>query len=698
MFLRRYHRTKDGKSHTYFALVESVRTQAGPRQRVVAQLGELSEDEQHRWQRTAVFHTRESGAPQLNLFDAAGAAGAAGDPSEASEAGVVRVRLGKVGWTNARAFGDVWLGLRLWQMLGLDRIVGRHLPVGRETVPPATMVAIEVISRLCIGQGGETSELGLAECGYRRTALEDLLGVPDEQVTKDRLYRTLDALIGAKDAIEADVRERLGTLFDLKFDLVLCDLTSSFFEGLAEDNDLAARGYSRDHRGDCKQVVLAMDFGELSRAVVSVEGFPFWHEVYPGNKTDNAALPGVVDAVSAKFGSLRRVWVVDRGLATKKAVQYLRDQKQSFLVGTPKGMLEEFEAQWCTADWTLVRPQVQVKVVQKDGEAYVLARSWLRRKKERAMRRRQLHGLRDDLRGLAARVASGRLKDPDKVQQAVGRLAERWPAAWRFVEVTVTPPTPTTTPAPPAAEGEMDGKGERNGKSEKSEESEKSEKSVKSRPGTATSTVSWVWDRSRLKGAMSRDGAYLLLSNQTDWTAEQLWTTYVQLTRAEDAFRTLKSQEMLRPIWHQTAGRVKAHVFVCVLAYLLWKALEQMLRGAGVMTCVGKSDEQRGEAPPCPPTSPPPGSASPQDRPMSVATALKLMHDIQVGDILLETVEGRNLRLRRVARPNAEQAELLAALKLELPERLTSDVEAPAPTAATAAPQRVEVAKCSEDL
>jgi transposase len=616
MFLRRYQRTKDGKTHTYFALVESVRTERGPRQRIVAQLGELSEDQQQRWQQTAIFHTRERDAGQLHLFD---------DPSAPLDGDVVRVRLGKVGWTNARAFGDVWLGLQLWQRLGLDRIVARHLPVGRQTVPPASMVAIEVITRLCIGQGGETSEFGLAEAGYRRTALQDLLGVPDEQVTKDRLYRTLDELLSAKDAIERDVKEQLGTLFDLKFDLVLCDLTSSFFEGLAEDNDLAARGYPRDHRGDCKQVVLAM--------VVSPEGFPLWHEVFAGNQSDNTALPGIVEAVSAKFGSMRRIWVVDRGLATAKSVQYLKDQKQSFLVGTPKGMLRDFEAELCMAEWTLVRQQVQVKVVQRDGAAYVLARSWLRRKKERAMRRRQLHGLRDDLRQLSARVRSGRLKDTDKVQQAIGRFAERWPAAWRFVAVSSTAWTANQAGA-----------------------------------------VNWTWELCKLKAAMVRDGAYLLLSDQTSWTAEQLWSTYIQLTRAEDAFRTLKTQELLRPIWHHFADRVKAHVFVCVLAYLLWKALEHMLRSTDLMTRIRKPDERRGEA-------------APQDRPLSVAVALKRMHDIPIGDILLETVDGQNLVLRRVARPNPEQAELLAGLKLELPERLMSDVEVPPSPAVAEATQ-----------
>jgi|HubBroStandDraft_5_1064220.scaffolds.fasta_scaffold45326_2 transposase len=615
MFLRRYQRTKDGKTHTYFALVESVRTERGPRQRVVAQLGELTEDQQHRWHQTAIFHTRERDAKQLNLFD---------DPSAPVEADVVRVRLGKVGWTNPRAFGDVWLGLQLWQMLGLDRIMERHLPVGRETVPPASMVAIEVISRLCIGQGGETSEFGLAEVGYRRTALEDLLGVPDEQVTKDRLYRTLDVLLAAKDPIEQDVKEQLGTLFDLKFDLVLCDLTSSFFEGLAEDDDLAELGYSRDQRPGNKQVVLAM--------VVSVEGFPLWHEVFAGNKSDNSALPEIVEAVSAKFGAMRRIWIVDRGLATEKSVQYLRDHQQSFLVGTPKGMLQEFDAELCTADWALARPQVQVKVVQRDGEAYVLARSRLRRKKERAIRRKQLHGLRDDLRKLSTRVSSGKLKDPDKVQRAIGRLAERWPKAGRFVCVTATP-------------------------------------WAKDQAGAVT----WNWHKPELKAAMARDGAYLLLSDQTSWTAEQLWSTYIQLTRAEDTFRTLKSQELLRPIWHHLGNRVKAHVFVCVLAYILWKALEQMLRATGLRTIIRKPDERRGKA-------------SPQDRPLSVAMALKRMHDVQIGDILLETMDGRKLVLRRVARPGPEQAELLAALKLDMPERLMSDVEVPAPSAETHTP------------
>ncbi len=605
MFLRANHRTKNGKRHTYFSLVESLRTTRGPRQRVVAELGELTEDQQHRWQRTAVFHSRHEKGQDLRLFPDDEQAPLPDDPD------VVRIRLGKVGWTNARAFGDVWLGLQLWRMLGLDAIVSRHIATGRETVPPATMVAIEVICRLCIGQGGETSEFGLAEHGYRRTALEDLLGVPDEQVTKDRLYRTLDGLLKAKEPIERDLKERLGELFSLKFDLLLCDLTSSFFEGLMEGNEQAQRGYSRDHRSDCKQIVLAL--------VVTPDGFPLFHELFAGNTNDAAAFPTIVKKMESRFGAARRVWVVDRGIASQANLEHLREKSQSFLVGTPRSRLSGFEAELCTKDWQQIRASVEVKCIQRDGQAYVMARSKQRRAKERAIRRRQLLGWHADLKRLARRVSTGRLKKTDKVLEQIGGFRERWPAASRFAQVDV--------------ERGTDGK---------------------------AVGVTWRYDREKLRAALARDGAYLLLSDRTDWTAEDLWSTYIQLTRAEDAFRAMKSHLLMRPMWHHLSGRIQAHVFVCVLAYALWKALDHLLRRAGAMTRIRKRDPEQPED-------------SPPDRPMSPAAALRLMHDIQIGDILLKTVDDRTLRLRRVARPNAEQAELLAALELALPERICAD-------------------------
>jgi transposase len=612
MFLREYHRTKDGKRHTYFALVESHRTLRGPRQCIVAQLGELTPDQQRRWQRTAIFHSRHEEGREPALFpDEAIAlkpgerAGSPDDPD------VVRVRLDKVGWTNARAFGDVWLGLQLWKKLGLDEIVARHVPQGRETVPPAGMVAIEVISRLCVGNGGETAEFALAEHGYRRTALEDLLGVPDEVVTKDRLYHTLDALLASKEKIEQNLKEQLGELFSLNFDLLLCDLTSSFFEGLAEGNDLAERGYSRDHRSDCKQIVLAM--------VVTPDGFPLYHEVFAGNMNDATAFPTIVETMEKRFGKAQRVWVVDRGIASEKNISYLKEHQQSYLVGTPRSQLTDFEAELCTKDWYKVRDAVEVKTIRRDEETYVLARSKQRRLKERAIRKRQLVGWHGDLKMLAARVAKGHLKDADKVVEQVGRLRERWPAASKFASVEV-----------PRDDG-----------------------------GQAT-RVTWHYDRSKLKSALARDGAYLLLSDQTDWSPEQLWSTYMQLTCAEEAFRSMKSHLLLRPMWHQLSGRIQAHVFVCVLSYALWKALDHMLHHAGLMTHIGKPDPLR-------------PNASPKDRPMSPAAALRLLHDVPIGDILLTTVDGRTLRLRRVARPNPTQTELLTALKLNLPERLCAD-------------------------
>src|SRR6478672_2295209 len=305
MFLRRYNRTKDGKTHTYYALVESTRTEAGPRQHIVAYLGELNHDEQHRWQRTVVIYNRQGESQQLRLFPDDDQVPIPDDPD------VVRVRLGSIGWTNGRRFGDVWLALWLWKLLGLDEIVERHMPQGKETVRPADIVAIEVINRLC----GPCSEFALAEHWYVSTGLEDLLGVPDSAVTKDRLYRTLDGLLAAHQSIEQDLKARLGALFQLDYDLLLYDLTSTYFEGLAEDNELAARGYSRDHRSDCKQVVLAL--------VVTREGFPLAHFTLPGNTQDLQTVEAIVGAVEQRFGRAQGVWVMDRGMISKDTLKFL---------------------------------------------------------------------------------------------------------------------------------------------------------------------------------------------------------------------------------------------------------------------------------------------------------------------------------------------------------------------------------------
>ena len=599
MFLRRYRRTKDGKVHTYFALVESVRTEAGPRQRVVAHLGELNANEERRWQRTVVFHNRQGDAEQLRLFPDDDDVPLPDDPD------VVRVRLREVGWTNARRFGDVWLARWLWQHVGLDAIVARHVPQGKETIPPADIVAIEVINRLC----QPCSEFALAEHWYASTGLDDLLGIPDAAVTKDRLYRTLDQLLQAQVSIEDDLKHNLGTLFQLEYDLLLYDLTSSYFEGLAEENELAQRGYSRDHRSDCKQIVIAL--------VVTRDGFPLAHETFAGNTRDLSTVKHIVNTIEARFGKSERVWVMDRGMIDEESLAFLSEPGRRYLLSTKRHALNQFQSELASPGWQRLpdNPDVEVKLLKREDVHYLLARSKPRRAKERAMRRRQRRGLAKALKKLCLRVRKGRLKQRDKILEAVGRLKERFPKAHPFVTIRV---------------------------------------------GATHREFTYAWHVAKFKDALRRDGAYLLRSNQAGWSAQEFWETYIQLTVVERAFRVLKTNLLLRPIWHHYSGRSQAHVFVCVLAYALWKTLDHLAQRAGLMTLIHKPDPRR-------------GNATPKPRPMTPEVILRELSRVPIGDIQLRTTDGRQLVLRRVARPQGEPQRILSALGLELPERLSPD-------------------------
>jgi transposase len=597
MFLRRYHRSKDGKTHTYYALVESVRTEAGPRQRVVAYLGELNHDEERRWQRTVLFHNRQGDGRQLRLFPDDGDVGLPDDPN------VARIDLNSVGWANPRRFGNVWLGLWLWRHLKLDEIVDRHVPQGKETIRPADIVAIEVINRLC----APCSEFALAEHWYASTGLEDLLGVPDSAVTKDRLYRTLDRLLAAQEAIERDMKEQLGTLFQLDYSLVLYDLTSTYFEGQAAENELARRGYSRDHRADCKQVVVAL--------IVTRDGFPLAHRTFAGNTRDLKTVQTIVTETETQFGKSGRIWVMDRGMISDKSLKFLSEPGRRYLLATRRGELAEFQAKLGKDGWKRLpkNPQVEVKLFKRGEVHYLLARSRPRRKKERAIRRRQRRGLARDLKRLCNLIAKGKLKNRDKILERVGRLKGRFPKARPFVKVNVT---------------------------------------TRGRP-----QLEWSWDRTKYKQALAADGAYLLRSNQPGWTAREFWETYIQLTVVERAFRVLKSELLLRPIWHHYGGRTQAHVMVCVLAYALWKTLDHLAKQAGLVTKIRKPDSRRPRS-------------SPKPRRMTPQVILRELAEIEIGDILMKTTDGQQLVLRRVARPEPEQARILEALKLTMPERL----------------------------
>ena len=599
MFLRRYHRTKDGKTHTYYALVESIRTEAGPRQRVVAYLGELNHDEERRWQRTVVFHNRQGDGRQLRLFPNDDHVDLPDDPD------VVRISLKSVGWANPRPFGDVWLGLWLWRHLKLDEIVERHIPRGKETISAADVVAIEVINRLC----APCSEFALAEHWYASTGLEDLLGVPDSAITKDRLYRTLDHLLRAQEGIERDLKERLGTLFQLDYSLVLYDLTSTYFEGLAAENELARRGYSRDHRADCKQVVVAL--------VVTRDGFPLAHRTFAGNTRDLKTVQTIVTEIEMQFGKTQRIWVMDRGMISDESLKFLSEPGRRYLLATRRGELAEFQAKLGKGGWKRLpkNPQVEVKLFKREDVHYLLARSRPRRKKERAIRRRQRCGLARDLKKLCDLIDKGKLKNRDKILERVGRLKGRYPKARPFLTANVT-----TTKRP---------------------------------------SLEWSWDRAKYKQALASDGAYLLRSNEPGWTAREFWETYIQLTVVERAFRVLKSDLLLRPIWHHYSGRTRAHVMVCVLAYALWKTLDHLAKRAGLVTEIRKPDPRRPRS-------------SPKPRRMTPQVILRELGKVKIGDILMNTTDGRELVLRRVARPGPEQTRILDALKLTMPERLAT--------------------------
>jgi hypothetical protein len=600
MFLRGHTRTKDGKTHTYYSLVESVRTEAGPRQHVVAYLGELKHDQVRRWQRTTVFHNRQGEDRQLRLFPDAETVDLPDDPD------VVRIRLGSVGWTNRRDFGDIWLGLWLWKFLHLDEIVDRHVPQGMETVRPADIVAIEVINRLC----APCSEFALAEHWYRSTGLEDLLGVPDSAVTKDRLYRTLDRLLKAQEAIENDLKDQLGKLFQLDYELLLYDLTSTYFEGLAEENDLARRGYSRDHRSDCKQIVLAL--------IVTRDGFPLAHLTLAGNTQDLQTVETIVKTIEARFGKTQRVWVMDRGMISAESLKFLSQSGRRYLLATRRGELAQFSKHLGAGGWKHLddNPDVEVKLLKRKGVHYLLARSKPRRKKERAIRRGQRRGLARALAKLQKRIEDGRLKNRDKILESIGRLKGRFPKACPFVTITVAK--------------------------------------------TKAAQLQWTWLREKFRGALAADGAYLLRSNQGGWSATEFWETYIQLTVVEHAFRVLKSELLLRPVWHHYSGRTQAHVLICVLAYALWKTLDHLAKRAGLETKIHKPDPRRPKA-------------SPKPRPMTPEVILRELRKVAIGDILLETTEGQQLALRRVARPQGEQKRILEALALKLPERLSQD-------------------------
>jgi transposase len=519
MYLRHTIRRKDGKVHRYWCLVRSVRVGRRVIQQTVAHLGEL--DEHGRVEARALAR-RLIGAPeQAQLFD------------DGSEHMTVPVRLKGIRIERSRRFGDVYLALALWRGTGLEELCERLLPAGKERISWAKMAAVLVAARLC----EPSSELHIAEDWYRRTALSDLLQLEDDQVNKDRLYRALDHLLLHKEALEAHLSRRCGELFAVENEVLLYDVTSTYFEGQAEANPLARRGYSRDHRPDCKQVCIAL--------VVTFDGFPLGYEVFAGNTHDSRTLQTIVATMEARHGMLGRVWISDRGMASADNLAWLRRTGRRYIIGAPKSELKKFSSALAAADgWRTVHEGVEVKLTRhpETEETVILCRSADRRSKEQAMHDKFSQRIEEALQRLAARLARAKKRvDPAVVNRQIGRiLQQNQRSAARFA-ITLEP----------------DG-------------------------CPAGFRLGVIYNHAFDDWAAISEGAYLLRSNIDDWSDRQLWKAYIQLTQAEAAFRIQKDQLNLRPIWHQREDRVQAHILVCFLAFVLWKSLEMWQSRAGL--------------------------------------------------------------------------------------------------------------------
>src|SRR6266542_1784644 len=420
MFLRPNHRSKDGKEHTYWSLVESVRTPDGPRQRTLCHLGELNGSDQARWLRNVEVFNEQGEAEQLKLFPSH-----VEPPSDDPQ--VARVLLNKVRLERTRQFGACYLGLELWRRLELDRFFEQAMDGQEADVPWSRVAAVLAINRLC----APGSELAIEERWYTSTALDDLLGIEEGKINDTRLYRCLDRILPHKTKLEQHLKQRYGELFGAEFDVLLYDLTSTYVEGAAEKNPMIRRGYSRDHRPDCEQMVLAL--------IVNQEGFPFSYETFDGNRSDVTTMETILRMVERKCGKVRRIWVFDRGIVSEENLAAIRKRGGQYLVGTPRSKMKQFEAELLKDDWTQVRPEVAVKqvAIPQGEETFILCRTSGRQEKEKAIRKRFSERMENALKGLRKTIALGRLKDRNKMERRLGKIQARHPSVRDMYEVAL---------------------------------------------------------------------------------------------------------------------------------------------------------------------------------------------------------------------------------------------------------------------
>jgi transposase len=577
MFLRAKIRKKDGKQHRYFSVVENRRVgQNKTAQRTVLYLGEINDNQEAVWRETLeVFDEHQQQYTTLSLFP--------DDREIAAEASdSIQVKLSEMVLRRPRAFGNCWLGCVRWRQLRLEEFWGEKLSeaVQRETVSWAKVLQLLVVNRL-IDPG---SEFRVHRQWFDQSAMAELLEADFAVAEKDRLYRCLDRIVEHKPALFQHLRERWQDLFQAQFDVLLYDLTSTYIEGEGEQIPKAKYGYSRDQRFDCKQVVIAL--------VITPEGLPLAYEVLDGNTSDRTRLRSFLDKIESSYGRARRVWVMDRGIPTEAVLEDMRTSERAvfYLVGTSRSKIRQYEKKWLDLPWQKVRDAVEVKLFADAGELYVLAKSEGRRAKERAMRRKKLARL---LRKLRAMQRSGPRRD--QLLLRIGAARKEAGSVYRFLQIHVP------------------------------------------REGEAVMRHSFHFrvDQTKLKAAELQDGHYLLRSNLVGEDPAVLWERYVQLAQIEAAFKAMKSELGIRPLYHQLGHRVEAHILVAFLAYCLLITLKNRLQALA------------------------PG--------LTPKAVLEKLATIQMLDVWLPTTDGRWLVMPRFTQPEADQAILLHKLKLDLP-------------------------------
>jgi len=575
MFLRSTNRKKDGKEHRYFSIVESHRLSSGQMaQRTVLYLGEVNDQQAAAWRKSLeVFDEDQQSSRTLSLFPEDREI-----PQDAADG--LRVRLSGLELRRARGFGNCWLACELWRQLSLDGFWQQRLPDGREAVSWEKVLQLLVVNRW-IDPG---SEWRVHRQWFLGSAMDELLGVDFAVAEKDRLYRCLDRILEHKQELFVWLQQKWADLFHADFEVLLYDLTSTYFEGEMEENPKAKHGYSRDGRPDCLQVVIAL--------VITPDGFPLAYEVMDGNTSDRTTLRGFLDQIENTYGQAKRMWIMDRGIPSEAILAEMRNpaRPMSYLVGTGKGKIKQYEKKWLDRPWHKVRDSVEVKLFEQDGELYVLAKSAGRQRKEIAMRRKRLARLLHKLRAMRRSLPSR-----DQLLMRIGAVKTAAGRAFGFVKIHV----------PEVGQ-----------------------------PVTRES-FRFTVDKNKLKEAELRDGHYLLRSNLTGADPAVLWTRYVQLTQIESAFRSLKSELGIRPIYHHLEHRVDAHILIAFLAYCLQVTLKNRLAL---------------HAPGLTPTA-----------------VMEKLATIQMIDVWIPTLDGRWLILPRYTQPEKDTKILLQKLKLELP-------------------------------